>query len=433
MRIVYLLLLGLLGVSPIFLFVDGPLAHAFIIAFGAIALTLVASFMPPREAGHLATAVRPVSIMAAIVAFWMLVQLVPLPKSLAHPIWSDAETALGAWVPSSITVDPGATVVAICRYFSTVAILLVAAAVTIDRERAARVLLWILGAATVSAVLQFFGALVAFLFIDISGDVSLGTSTAALSALGVVTALAASVNTIERRYEKALKEVRGNLIAISPILIGCAICGVGLITFAPRPVSIAAAAALATFVVIMIVRRLGFGVWTGNSIAGLATIAVIAIAILSADSYAVSGDLALRYASHSLSSLNSITQRIIADTNRAGSGAGTFKLLLPVYGGSLGAPTGLLAPTAAAKIAAELGLPALWALVVMAVLVLFLLIQGSLERGRDWIYPALGAGCVVMLCLETFCDVSLFSTSVFIGALVTLGLALSQRLSRMGR
>src|SRR3974390_700465 len=154
MRTAYLLLLGLIGVSPVFLFVDGPLPHAFIVAFGAITMTLVVAFMARGEAGHLANVIRPMAIAAVIVGIWLLVQLFPLPKSLAHPIWSDAEAALGTWIPGTITVDPGATVVAICRYFSAIAVLIVAAAVTIDRQRAGRVLLWLLAAACVVVVLQ---------------------------------------------------------------------------------------------------------------------------------------------------------------------------------------------------------------------------------------------------------------------------------------
>ena len=45
--------------------------------------------------------------------------------------------------------------------------------------------------------------------------------------------------------------------------------------------------------------------------------------------------------------------------------------------------------------------------------------------------PAAGAGCIVVLTLEAFCDASLFtSTAVLVYTTATLGLALAQRISR---
>src|SRR3954452_3073512 len=136
MRTAYFLLLGLIGISPVFLFVEGPLAQAFLVAFAAILMTLVVDFLAPGEMAHLANVIRPLGIVLVITGIWLLVQLIPLPKALAHSIWSDAQAALGTtWMPGTITIDPGATVVAICRYFSIVAVVILAAAVAIQRER----------------------------------------------------------------------------------------------------------------------------------------------------------------------------------------------------------------------------------------------------------------------------------------------------------
>jgi hypothetical protein len=366
---------------------------------------------------------------AFIVGVWLLLQLLPLPKSLASPIWSDAEAALGTWIPGSITVDPGATVVAFCRYCSAIAVVIVATAVTIDRERAGKVLLWLLAAACIVAALQSIDSLILSRFLDAATDVRIRASTPALCALGLLTALSASVGAIERRYEKSLKDLRDNLIAIAPLLAGFGICGICLLVFGRQPVGMAAFAGLATFLTLLVVRRLGFGAWTGNTVAGFAILVVIVIAIVFADFHTTSTDIVLRYAPESASSSNSMTQRMIADAGWAGTGAGTFELLLPIYGGA----SGLMAPTAAAKLSAELGAPAFWALLAMAVVLVFMLVQGSLERGRDWVYPAFGAASIVLLGFEAFCDASLFSTSVMLYAAVALGPALSQRLSRVER
>ena len=122
MRAAYFLLLGLIGISPALLVVDGPMIRATLVAYAAVALALVGTSIRPREAGHLANVVRPVSAIVAIPAIWLIVQLIPLPISIwAHPIWQAAETALGTPIASGITIDPGATLVAICRYFSAIA------------------------------------------------------------------------------------------------------------------------------------------------------------------------------------------------------------------------------------------------------------------------------------------------------------------------
>ena len=160
MRAAYILLLALIGMSPVLLVVDGPMIHALLVAYAAVAVALVGVRIRPGEAAHLASLFRPIAIIAAVPAVWMVVQMIPLPiKSWAHPIWSDAETALGTPITGSITIDPGATVVAICRYFSAVGILFAAAAVAIDRRRAGRILVVLVAATTVAAVLQIINSL----------------------------------------------------------------------------------------------------------------------------------------------------------------------------------------------------------------------------------------------------------------------------------
>jgi hypothetical protein len=434
MRTAYLLLLGLIGISPALLVVDGPMIHALLVAYAAVAVALVGALIRPGEAGHLASVIRPIAIIAAILAVWLMVQMIPLPiKSWAHPIWAGAETALGTPIASGITIDPGATLVAICRYFSAIAILFVATAVTIDRMRAERVLFWLVGATTLAAVVQIIHGLVAFEFLDKVTDAGIRASTTGLCALGVIMAATAAVRAIER-YETRRTETDVSFtefaIALSLALVAFAICFLSLAIFSVAPVTFAAASGLATLAILMVIRRLGFGVWVGDTIAAMAIGVAITIAISIAETRAGSGDTTLRYASRSQSSLISITQRIIEDTGWPGTGAGTFELLVPIYRDSSSVTVGMSAPTTAAQIAIELGRPALWAIVIMTIVVLFLLLRGALQRGRDSFYPAAGVGCIVVLILEAFCDASLFSTTVVICAVAALGLGLAQRVSR---
>jgi hypothetical protein len=187
---------------------------------------------------------------------------------------------------------------------------------------------------------------------------------------------------------------------------------------------------LATLAILVAIRRLGLSLWAGETVAVVAIGVVITMAIAIAETHAGPGDAMVRYALHLQSSLIPIAQRIIADTGWLGTGGGTFDLLLPVYGASSSAVIGMPAPTTAAQIAIELGRPAVWAILCITIVVLFLLLRGALQRGRDSFYPAAGAGCIVTLTLEAFCDASLFNTSVLICAAAALGLGLAQRVSR---
>jgi hypothetical protein len=180
----------------------------------------------------------------------------------------------------------------------------------------------------------------------------------------------------------------------------------------------------------MATRRLGFGPWVAETIAAATIGVVISIVIAIVEKQTGSGSALVRYALQSQSSAISMTQRIVDDTGWLGAGAGTFELLLPIYGASSGDSFGTRVPTAAAQIVVELGWVALAVIFIMAMVVLFLLLRGALQRGRDSFYPAAGAGCIVALTLEAFCDDSLFNTAVLVCAVAALGLGVAQRMSR---
>src|SRR5258708_34170443 len=80
------------------------------------------------EAGFLLTVIRPIAGLAIIPAVWMLFQTIPLNTGLAHPIWLSAEQALGYRISGSISVNPGATLLALSQYLSMLAVLLLGAA-----------------------------------------------------------------------------------------------------------------------------------------------------------------------------------------------------------------------------------------------------------------------------------------------------------------
>ena len=72
----------------------------------------------------------------------------------------------------------------------------------------------------------------------------------------------------------------------------------------------------------------------------------------------------------------------------------------------------------------------LLAILVAAILAVVALVRGALARGRDAFYPAAGAGCLIMLLLQSFSNATLLDGTVSTIAAAAVGLALVQRKSR---
>ena len=117
-------------------------------------------------------------------------------------------------------------------------------------------------------------------------------------------------------------------------------------------------------------------------------------------------DITLAFASQAPRPLITVTQRVLAETSWAGTGAGTFAAALPIYRDVDELATGYIPPTAAAAIAVEMGRPFFWATLIAAIALTFTLLHGALWRQRDSFYSTAGASCVVAITLLSFGDVS---------------------------
>jgi multidrug transporter EmrE-like cation transporter len=102
------IVLALLIIStPVTLIVDGPMVHGLVTAAAATSVASIALQFRPGEAQFLSLLIRPVAIIAAFPALWMLFQVLPLNSvGLANPIWESAATALGHSLAGSISRAP---------------------------------------------------------------------------------------------------------------------------------------------------------------------------------------------------------------------------------------------------------------------------------------------------------------------------------------
>jgi hypothetical protein len=158
---------------------------------------------------------------------------------------------------------------------------------------------------------------------------------------------------------------------------------------------------MAVIVLILVIRRLGLGLWGSVPLVGVLVFSLIGILVLHYPQ-AQSTDFTLAFARDH--ALVATTGHMISDNRWTGSGAGTFGALLPIYRSIEESLSSSLAPTAAAAISVELGRPVLWAIVAATLFLAASLLRGALQRGRDSFYSAAGASIVLIMLIEAFLD-----------------------------
>jgi hypothetical protein len=393
----------------------------------AATLGLTGLAIRPGEAAHFAKIAPPVLLIAAVPAAWMLVQALPLPV-LANPIWASTAEALGQPVLRHVSIDVGATLVALSRYLGAVALVLATMGLTIDRMRAERALFLLCFVTTLMAAVIILHDLLGFTFL---GEIDQGTRLAfdSAAALGVILT-GGLLNLAVERYEtrRGTKEIPlFRLVERISIGLGSlVVCGFAASYFARDHVPVAALAGTATFWIIVLIRRIGLGLWATAIMCGITVVALVVVTATKPDG--ADRDVSLRFASGTETRLSTVA-RMLADTRWVGTGAGTYGALQAIYR-EAAAPTEAHAPTTAAAVTIELGRPALWIGAALALALFGLLLRGACERGRDSFYAAAAAGCVVLQSLQAFRDASLLEPAPVVLTTVIVGLGLAQRRSR---
>ncbi len=132
---------------------------------------------------------RPIVIAAAFPAVFMIFQLLPLPF-LANPVWASLSAGFPHGITGSVSIDIGATVIALVRYLSALGAIVLAAAVAINRDRAESVLIGTAAAAALISFFALFDELFAFGFLTMREEAldcaCLGVTLSAACALLVL-------------------------------------------------------------------------------------------------------------------------------------------------------------------------------------------------------------------------------------------------------
>lgn len=426
-----LFLILLVFAAPITIIFDGLVAKAVIGAIAAISAAKIGVRIRPGEAGFLLAVIRPVALVAAVPAIWMLVQLAPLESiGLAHPIWKSAAVALGRPLAGSISIDPGITLVSLVQYLSTFAILLIAGAVAVDRRRAEWVLFGLMASTTLVALMALAVRFSLFALPASVIDEQSDSSATAISGFGIIFALATLLHVFERRETERPDQIRSgtNWSTLAACLAAFIFCCLAVILIATSQTNFAIFCGVATLAVSVIIRRFEIRSWGIAAITSI--VAFVAIAVIALQSNTRTVDLSLAFASQAPPSLITTTQRILTETGWEGTGAGTFPVVLPIYRDINELASGRSAPTAAAVIAIEMGQPFLWAALLATIALVLKLLRGALRRRRDPFYSIAGASCVVVTALLSFGTSAPLSTSVSIIIATAVGMGIVQSKSR---
>jgi hypothetical protein len=424
-----LILVALICVSPAILLFDGPIARGLVAAAAVSGMLTLLRAMRPGEAAFFFSIARPVSFVIAVPAVWMVIQVLPLGV-LAHPIWSSARDAVGHGIFGSISIDIGASVLALGQYLTLVAVAVWSGAVAVDRHRAEWILFSLLVATALIALISVVIALV--------DPTTPGFAEAAVriqsvdcAAIGVVIAGVAAIRTLERyetRHASPDRSTRLLTLTFAACAAAMAICIVALLVNGNTNVIIAAGYGAVGVAAMVLIRRLGFGPW--------GTVAIVLPAIALAAFLAVSNpalgtkSFSVMFATHVPESLIGTTQRVLADAPLWGNGAGTFSAIAPIYSDIDETVSTVGPPTVAAATAIELGSPALWFVMATTIAAIVVLFRAAMQRGRDSFYPTAGASCLLTLLLLAFVSSGLLGMAEAIIAAATVGLAFAQSKSR---
>jgi hypothetical protein len=433
MPIATFLLALLLFLSPASLVFSGPFTDGLIIGVVAVQVAMVAWRLSPGEAGFLAGVMWPFVLVAVIPALWMILQTLPLGGvGLADSIWRSAAEALGRPIAGSISVDPGATLLALAHYGSTLAVALVAAALAVDRYRAGRILFMLAATTTLVALFLLASKLDAIpILANRTHVLATDNRAAECAGLGVIITAAAVFLVFERSSANQVQPSIWYALAIAACLAAFALCSAAMMTNAENPTRFAVLCGIATLAAAILIRRFGLGPWPVIAIVATALVGVVAAIAPQPDNQKVG--LLLQFATRAPDPMIALAHSILADNKWGGAGAGTFAAVIPIHRTIDELQTGVMPPTAVAAIAIELGRSFLFLSLIAALVFVAALLRSATRRGRDAIFSMAGASCVVTTMLFAFESAAMFSAPVSIIVAAIVGVAIAQSKSRSVR
>lgn len=426
MIVAFITLNLLLALLPMLTMMAGTLASGLALAIIAIATVTTAFALNDNYLNRFSRLLGPTAFAAVFIpGVWMLLQVLPMPaRSLANPIWTSASAALGKPFAGSVSLDTGATLLALADYCACLAVAFVTAAVTLDQPRAESLLSLLTTIATLIAA-ELIGFDLGYLrFSDFAR-----LDATVVAVIGFVLSCA----TLIRRYEQLAgsRNRRGSArvttkVTVSASVVALLICLAAILISATTVLLFAALFGSGILVSAWAIRRWRLGLWGQAGIAALAVVVAVGFFAMVPAKRGVDPTLAL-----STQDRSSSIERMLSDAKLAGSGAGSLDALSALYRDADGRDPET--PTAAAAIAIEMGQPFLWACVIVSLLAASTLFRRALLRGRDYVYPSAGAGCIAALLITLFASDGVLGLTASLMTGVLCGLAFAQSKSASDR
>lgn len=367
-------------------------------------------------------------ILLCLVIFWAFIQLLPLGfVGLANPIWKSASQALGDHLIGSVSVDTGATLIALGQAVMLLGLVLVTVNVASDRARAGHLLMVLVYAGIAFTVLCLAGR---FLLSPDSG-IRLRIerlSPASLFGVWLVIATAYATKAIQRARSAlfgapgVILHARMDLLKAAALFVPASL---GVVVFGNTNVYWIVALALTIYLTMMMMRRTGLGeFFYFLATAGVLLLGIVLRNPLKADS----GSGGLAAIAGDQSQIAAITLSAIRENLWLGTGWGTFASAFPAYrtaeielSVSADRP-----PTAALAAALELGMPVALLLAAAIIAVVVLTWRGAFRRGRDAHLPAMTAVVGTLFLLSAIAEVGLATQGGLMLFAVIVGLGLAQ-------
>ncbi|MBR0797175.1 hypothetical protein JQ615_17420 [Bradyrhizobium jicamae] len=429
MSIAFYLLNFLVATTPALAIAGGDFAEPAIALLGAAMLAIAAIGHSPvlSSTAQLLKRFVPALLFPLL---WMTCQIVPVPQTLAHPVWSATAIALNdASLRAHISLDPGATLRSLAWYLTLVTVLISAIIVTTDRHQAKTVHFVLTAVTTFISITVLISQFHAFAGL-IPTEHAAAAPFAALPVVAILLNGAIIVRAIERylnRNEIDAPARRALLLEGCSGLGGLALSVAAIVILGRNDLLAVAAAGLTMFPLVALARHLG--ILPSISAGAFGAIIAMLVGAILVRLHAPSHPGLLGFAVSNAHDSITLTQRALADSPSLGSGIGTFELLSRAYQDFGAAPEPTAASTAT-SIVIEWGTPALIVLLGFAAQLFFFMLRGAIRRGRDWFFSATAAAALPTLLCEAFLDPSLSSYLVQTVVVVLISLGLSQTFGR---
>lgn len=429
MSLAFNVILGLIAAIPVMAFVDGAVARHLAPFFCALFFILFGGFGPTNAFAATLAPVRRLKWALLAPPLWILFQLAPLPSSFgSHFIWQNTASALHRTLFGHVTVDLGATSTSLALVLAGLGIVVIAASVAVDRQRAETILLALCAITTIMVIWELIARYL--------GDglpaglrIQSAAQTDVIAILSILLNLAGIFRTLERRRRHARAEAPSTWPVMGACLAGLVI---GILASATAPAAnaltlLCAAVGLTIFVVIFFSRRFAIGIWivAGFCVALLAA-AVVIVGAWSSESAA---NMLPASFTRSAGTGEAISQMLLT-AGFFGNGVGTFPVLISLY---RDASAGDVVPTVSTATLAiiEWGWIGSAILLASIVWVAHSLLAGSLQRGRDFFFAAAAAASLASLfCVSLYDTVADPTVMLLTQIIVGMGIAQSEGKSK---